>query len=200
MITIKTFLGLLESNTYVVSDESGNGMIIDAGADVKDVLDYVNKSGISIKYLVLTHGHADHAEFIGDYISTFEGAIPVCHENELMVLKNPEANVSKLVFYGRESIYDYDFKQVKDGDTIDVGNMSFLILNTPGHTPGSICLLCEKEEIMFTGDVLFANSYGRTDFLYGSMTDMMDSLRRLYRLAPNLTIYPGHYESTRLSH
>ncbi len=193
MITIKTFLGLLESNTYVVSDESGNGMIIDAGADVKDVLDYVNKSKISIKYLVLTHGHADHAEFIGDYISTFEGAIPVCHENELMVLKNPEANVSTLVFYGRQSIYDYDFMLVKDGDTISVGNMSFLVLNTPGHTPGSICLLCQDEGIMFTGDVLFADSYGRTDFLYGSMTDMMDSLRRLYRLASNLTIYPGHY-------
>ena len=155
---------------------------------------------ISIKYLVLTHGHADHAEFIGDYISAFENAIPICHENELMVLKNPEANVSKLVFYGRESIYDYDFKQVKDEDTIDVGNMSFLVLNTPGHTPGSICLLCEKEEIMFTGDVLFANSYGRTDFLYGSMTDMMDSLRRLYRLSSNITIYPGHYESARISH
>ena len=200
MITIKTFLGLLESNTYVVFDESKNGMIIDAGASVSDVLKYVLENKISIKYLVLTHGHADHAEFIGDYISAFVNAIPICHENELMVLKNPEANVSKLVFYGRESIYDYDFKQVKDGDTIDVGNMSFLVLNTPGHTPGSICLLCEKEEIMFTGDVLFANSYGRTDFLYGSMTDMMDSLRRLYRLSSNLTIYPGHYESTRISH
>ena len=115
-----------------------------------------------------------------------------------MVLKNPEANVSSFIF-GMERSYDYDYTLVNEGDTICFGNTELFVLNMPGHTPGSICLLCKNEDIMFTGDVLFATSYGRTDFLYGSMSDMMESLRRIRRLGGNIRIYPGHYESQTLA-
>ncbi len=191
---IKVFEGLLESNTYVAYDESKQGVIIDASANLQLVCDFIKENDISIKHIILTHGHADHVELIGDYIKAFEGADVICHEREPMVLKNPEANVSRFIF-GMERSYDYAYTLVNEGDKICFGNTTLLVLNMPGHTPGSICLLCEKEGIMFTGDVLFASSYGRTDFLYGSMTEMMESLRRIRRLGGNIRIYPGHYES-----
>lgn len=193
---IKAFTGLLDSNTYVLSAENGECMIIDAGAHPSAVFEYIEQNGFAIKYIALTHGHYDHADFVGDYISAFEKAIPVCHESELKVLKSSEANVSSLI--GCPKAYDYAFTTLKNGDVLTLGELELTALNMPGHTPGSICLLCENEKIMFTGDVLFAYSYGRTDFLYGSQAEMMDSLRALSRLDREITIYPGHGRSEKL--
>ena len=194
---IEVFEGLLESNTYVAYDNSNEGIIIDASADLKSICDFVKDKKINIKHIVLTHGHCDHVHFINDYKQVFDDASIICHKKELMVLKNPEANVSSFIL-GRDYTYDCDYALVDEGDTICFGNTKLFVLNMPGHTPGSICLFCMDEEIMFTGDVIFASSYGRTDFLYGSMNDMMESLRRIRRFGGSIRIYPGHYESAQL--
>ena len=96
-------------------------------------------------------------------------------------------------------MYNYEYTTLNDGDELLLDGIKFTVLNYPGHTPGSICLLCSEQKIMFTGDVLFATSYGRTDFLYGSTRDMMNSLRAISRLDGDITIYPGHYNSAKLS-
>ena len=195
-VQIKAFEGLLESNTYLVYSNTGSAMIIDAGADTDEIKGFVMANGLDVKHIVLTHGHFDHADFIDDYMLMFPKARVYCHEKELVVMKSSEANVSQLT--GRPRVYDYSFVLLKDNDTISLDDFKFKVLNYPGHTPGSICLLCENEKIMFTGDVLFASSYGRTDFLYGSSRDMMDSLRSISKLDKEITIYPGHYNSTKL--
>jgi glyoxylase-like metal-dependent hydrolase (beta-lactamase superfamily II) len=197
---IKLFdTGLLDSNTYVVWGDSKNALIIDAGVNVNTILDFVNEQGLKVKHIVLTHGHYDHVDYIGDYINAFSEATPYCHKKELKILLDSEANVSRLFTRGDKRIYDYNYSFLEEGDILKIDDsLSFKILNLPGHTPGSICLLNENEKSLFTGDVIFSCGYGRTDFLYGSREDLNSSLLRIYNLDKSITIYPGHYESIQL--
>ena len=196
---IKRFsLGLLESNTYVVfCKKSGNAMIIDCGCEVNTILDFVNQNALSVKYIVLTHGHYDHAEYTNEYIKAFPNALFVCHGDEKQLLSDPDGNLTS--YFEAPKKYPMPTLTVKDGDTLTLSDdMVFTVIHAPGHTPGCICLLCESEKIMITGDVLFANSYGRVDFKYGDPYKMRASLERLLKLDPEITFYPGHYGHSKI--
>lgn len=194
---IKTFsCGLLDSNTYIVYSE-GEAMIIDCGVELGAVADFVHEQNLSVKYIVLTHGHYDHVIHIGKYLDEFSGARAVCHADEVKVLTDAEANVSSM--FPEPSTYNYDYMLVSEGDSLKVGALEFSVLHTPGHTPGGICLLCESEKILFTGDTLFHRGFGRTDFKYGSWRDIAISLRKLLKLDKEITFYAGHGNSAKLS-
>ena len=189
--------GLLGSNTYVVFNNSGkNAMIVDCGCRAESALSFIKSKELSVKYIVLTHGHFDHAHYTEEYVNIFPNAEIICHGEELKVLLDPNANLSSFVSDGKP--YRFNYKTVSDGDVITLtapeekDNLSFKIIHSPGHTPGSICLLCEERGVMLTGDTLFKNGYGRTDFMYGSSSQLMDSLRRLLSLDGKITFYPGH--------
>ena len=189
-MNIKRFSnGLLGSNAYVAWYDK-ECMIVDLGVEPSQVIAFVAKMELNVKYLVLTHGHYDHVHYIGQYVNEYPNAKIICHEKEISVLTDSEANVSSLV--GATTCYNYNYKAVKDGDCLYLDGNCFKVLNMPGHTPGCICLYNEAEKIMFTGDVLFAYSYGRTDFKYGSTSDMIASLRKLHDMDKDITIYPGH--------
>jgi hydroxyacylglutathione hydrolase len=196
---IKIFpCGLLDTNTYVVYDEfSMEGMVIDCGVEPTLIFSYASENKINIKYVVLTHGHFDHAEYVQEYEKTFKNAKIVCHVDEKQVLYDIEANLSS--WGNAPTSYACSYTFVKEGDILTLGEksgdtcMNFKILHTPGHTPGSMCLYDEKNKIMFTGDTLFKRSYGRTDFKYGDTTLMYASLRRLYSMDGDIIFYPGHY-------
>ena len=192
--------GLLSSNTYVVWEEqSREGMIIDCGVEPSIVKSFTEKHGINVKYIVLTHGHFDHCDYIEGYAQEFPSASVLCHRAETEVLYDIEGNLS---FWGKSPrAYKADYSFLSEGDTVSLGKetdkcLNFKVLHTPGHTPGSICLLDEKNKIMYTGDTLFKNSYGRVDFKYGNPADMRSSLMRLYSLDKDITFYPGHYEKS----
>ncbi len=187
--------GLLSSNAYVAWSE-GKCMIIDCGVKTDAVAKFISKMSLDVKYIVLTHGHYDHAHYIGDYIKLYPSATPICHRDEIMVLRDPCANVSSLL--GSSTCYDYNMTTVDNSDIITLGSLCFKVLNTPGHTPGCICLYEENEKIMFTGDVVFANGFGRTDFKYGDYSKMLNSLHQIRRMDKSITIYPGHYMQARL--
>lgn len=198
---IKTFTnGLLDSNTYVYSTENGHAMIIDFGVPIDTVLEYVKENNLTVDYLVLTHGHYDHINYIGDYQKAFGGATLICHEAEIELIRDPEGNLSS--YFGLSNSYDIGYKTVKDGDTIFLenseGSVEFSVIHAPGHTPGCICIYEPMEKIMFTGDVVFANGYGRTDFKYASPSDMLSSLRGIFKAYKGTTIFPGHYESAEI--
>ncbi len=195
-MNIKIFSnGLLSSNSYVVWDNK-ECMIIDLGVNPNTVRAFIEKMNLMVKYLVLTHGHYDHVHYVGEYINLYPQAKAICHADEHKVLLDTEANVSTLV--GCPCIYDYAYTFVKDQDILTLGNLEFKVLNFPGHTPGCMCLLCEEEKVMFTGDVLFAYSYGRTDFKYGDINLMLSSLRKIRTMDREITIYPGHDNSATL--
>ncbi len=197
---IKTFEnGLLGSNTHLYYDEkSGEGMIIDCGNNPAEVNLFCMQKGIKVKYIVLTHGHYDHAHYVSEYKSTFRAAKILSHNDEIAVLSNPSANVSE--FFGKGEAYPMPDETVDDGDTLKIGESVFKVLHTPGHTPGGICLCCEKERIVFTGDTLFFGGIGRTDFLYGDDKAMLFSLRRLFKMDGDTDFYSGHGMSGKIKH
>lgn len=188
---IKAFSnGILDSNVYVYSN-NGEAIIIDCGVPAHVVERYVNENMLNVKYIVLTHGHFDHVAFVNEYLKVFSAAKILCGEAELDVLYDEEANLSS--YFADGTSYNLPYTTVKQGDTIAVGNEKFTVITSPGHTPGSICLYCDNEKIMFTGDVLFDNSYGRTDFKYGNFEEMVKTLKLLLKKAEDVVIYPGHY-------
>lgn len=199
---IKTFpCGLLDTNTYVVWEEhSLDAMIIDCGVEPQIISNFVCEMGLNIKYVVLTHGHFDHAHYVEEYEKAFPVSMIVCHIDEKAVLFDPLANLS--THLGEPKEYHCNYTFVKEGDLLTLGEkcsgecMNFQVLSTPGHTPGCICLYDEKSKIMFTGDTLFKRSYGRTDFKYGDPQKMYESLRRLYKMDREIAFYPGHYQSS----
>ena len=189
--------GLLDSNTYVYSTDARHAMIVDFGVPVDCVKEYVHTNGLTVDYLVLTHGHYDHINYIGDYQKAFGGAKVVCHEDEIQLIRDPEGNLSS--YFGLSNSYDIGYNTVRDGDIISLKNgeecTNFEVIHAPGHTPGCICIYESSEKIMFTGDVIFANGSGRTDFKYASPSDMLNSLRKIFKTYNGVRIYPGHYES-----
>ncbi len=188
---VKSFgCGMLESNVHIYSNH-GVAMIVDCGAPVSTVLPYITENNLAVKFIVLTHGHVDHVAFLSEYKKTFSEAKIVCHEAEKAVLYDPLANLSP--YFGSETVYDCSYTTVKHGDTIDIGDAKLTVISAPGHTPGCICLYCKEEKIMFTGDVLFSGSYGRTDFKYGDINQMLKSLKKLLKMDGDIIFYPGHY-------
>lgn len=182
--------GLLGSNTYVVWGEGAECMIVDAGNPIGPIAKFVAENGFSVSYIILTHAHYDHADFIDEYKAAFPSAKVVAHESEVRVMNDVEANVS--MYFGAPRSYGYPDKTVKEGDVLSVGGDKYCVLHTPGHTPGSICLYCADKLLMLTGDTLFQCGRGRCDFKYGSEADMAASLRRLFGMSPDITFLSGH--------
>ena len=184
MIKIFTLpLGQLETNCYLVADEDGNAAVIDPAAAPERILQTARENGLNIQTILLTHGHFDHVGGIRGLVQALRCPVWM-HESELTL---PEYLTDGKLYYTD----GYD-----EGDTVTVGKLTFTVLHTPGHTPGSVCLRCG--DALFSGDTLFAGSYGRTDFSGGSGSEMCKSLHRLAGISENLTVYPGHGEMTTL--
>jgi len=175
-------VGGLSTNCYVVSSQrTKDAIVIDPGIDLSveadDIFDYISQSSLTVKAIVNTHGHSDHIN--GDAIFQEKYDVPICIHRldaaSLAVLENPNFPQTILL---------------DEGSTIQFGDEILKVMHTSGHTPGSICLLGEK--LVFTGDTLFAEGIGRTDFAGGSDPDMQRSLEKLKQLPDNFIIYPGH--------
>ena len=186
------------ANTYLVwDDETKEGFILDLAVPPQTVRAYAEERGIQVKYLILSHGHYDHAYFAADYPALFPGVPLYCHEKETMILSDPQANVSALI--GAPTVYPMPDKTLADGDTVTLGNAVWRVIHTPGHTPGCICLYNEAEKRMLTGDTLFADGgFGRFDFKYGDKSILGHSLHRLFEMDGEISIYPGHGRASTL--
>ena len=186
------------ANTYLVWDEqSMEGFVLDLAVPPGTVRSYAEERGITVKYLILSHGHYDHAYYAEDYAPLFPGVPLYCHENEKKILSDPQANVSALI--GQPTVYPAPDKTLADGDSVMLGDKAWLVLHTPGHTPGCICLYNEAEKRMITGDTLFADGgFGRFDFKYGDKAVLGQSLQRLFAMDGDIAIYPGHGRASTL--
>jgi glyoxylase-like metal-dependent hydrolase (beta-lactamase superfamily II) len=173
---VKCFkVGWLSTNCYVVGcEETKEAILIDPGLETETeaelILDYIKQNCFNIKYIINTHGHPDHIS--GNTAMKQETGAPVMIHEKL------------------DDRIEAD-KKLRDGDVISVGNFKLTVLHTPGHTPDGICLL--GDNIVFTGDSLFAGSIGRTDFLGGSFQQLMASIKtKLLPLPDSFIVYPGH--------
>ena len=188
-------------NCYVIWNEgSGEAAIVDFGYPAGKMKVFTDSKGLKVRYLIYSHAHYDHVAQVEEYTSAYPEARLVGHEKELPLLEDPNGNLSPL-FTGKGRSFPRPDLIISDGDTLTLNGenpMVFRVIDAPGHTPGSYCLLCDEEKLMVVGDVIFEDGgRGRTDFSYGDESAMLASLRRLMALDGEINFLPGHgYEST----
>jgi len=187
---IKTIpVGMLETNCYIVTDdETKKCAVIDPGDDSTVILDYIESNNLKPVAIFLTHGHYDHHMAL-DAVIEATGATAYIHKDE--VNRSGQRGRHKLDDNGKLTFYS-------EGTVVRVGALKFVVLETPGHSPGSVTLMCT--DAVFTGDTLFRGDCGRTDLEGGSDDAMMKSLKRLSELDGDYEVYPGHEEHSSLSY
>ena len=183
MVHIKTLpVGDYQTNCYIVwGEDTDRCIVIDPGYEPNTVLQAAEDAGKKIDAILLTHGHFDHVGGVRTIAHRTGCRIYIHRKEELL----PDSMTGGMLFYSNT---------YAEGDTLNMAGLTFQILHTPGHTPGSVCIAAE--DVLFAGDTLFAGSIGRTDFPGGDVPDMKKSLARLGGLSVNYRVCPGHGEDT----
>lgn len=204
MLNIKTFVfNPFQENTYVVSDDSNEAVVIDCGAffneERKELTDYIAKNNLKVVHLLSTHGHIDH-NFGNNTIADYYNVRPEVHKADAGLMRRLCEQALAFCNYH----LDYDMPEVSDflndGDIIRFGNHEMKVIHTPGHSPGSTVLYIADEDVAFSGDTLFMMSIGRTDLEGGSFSDIQKSLLRMIKELPdNTKVFPGHGPQTSIA-
>ena len=187
-------LGALQTNCYVLVDDDGVGAVIDPGLYTPALADLIAQTAKRIDLILLTHGHGDH----------ISGAKPLRDATGASIcihaLDDDYTHSDLCMAYdcGCPYLPFHADRLLCDGDAVTFGSETLSVLHTPGHTPGGVCYLHEKDRALFSGDTLFCLTAGRTDFPRGSFDDLMESLRRLRDLPGDYAVYPGHERATQL--
>ena len=184
--------GSVGTNCYVVSDDNGITAIIDCDGNPAPLYSYIEKNNLKVTHILLTHGHYDYIGSVNE-VAEHYGCKIVGAVQEMPLFTDPALNVSQ--FVGAPIIVHPDV-QVSNGDVVKVGDMEFTVLETPGHTAGSICFI--GKDVIFSGDTLFQGSCGRTDLPTGSWADITVSLKKLAALPGDYQVYSGHGPATTL--
>ena len=160
------------TNCYMLTDENGGAILIDCSADVEKVKSILENDRAELKAILLTHGHEDHRETLAETVEAFGCPVYLGAEDRLQ--------------FEMENTLDYE-----DGISMKIGDIRLQSFHTPGHTPGGYCLLCE--DLLFSGDTLFAGTVGRTDFRGGDFDVLMESLKKIAANVPDeAKVLPGH--------
>ncbi len=197
MDVFKIVVGALQTNCYIFATGNGEALVIDPADEPERIDKLIQKARLSPIMIVNSHHHFDHVG--GNYYFHEKYNIPLAigvYDADFLKRAHIEARVF-LINIKKSPLPDI---LLKDSDRIRVGNDSFLVLHTPGHTPGSICLYSEKNKILFSGDTLFFESVGRWDLPGGNYNALMESLDRLLSLPDDTVVYPGHGPETTIGH
>ena len=181
-------VGPIGTNCYILEDDQTNlAAVIDPGDEPELIQEALEKEGVEVRYLLLTHGHYDHTT-----------AVPALHRvypQADIYIHQADANGAGSTLFPLAGEVD-DLKLYDEGDVIRLGDHEIQVLHTPGHSPGSVTL--KVEDVHFTGDTLFAGSCGRTDLRGGSYEQIMQSLKRLGELKGDFHVCPGHEATSTL--
>lgn len=182
-------VGYLETNCYIVS--SGlDCLVIDPGDDAGEILSVIRDKGLRVHAILITHGHFDHFMAAGELQKAF--GVPVyIGKDDADLLRDP-GWMSEYMSPGYTA--PRDLRTLSDGDTVSAGELSFQVMSAPGHSPGSVCF--HSPGVLFSGDLLFMGSIGRTDLPGGNSIAIRESLAKVGRLAGDTAVYPGHGPST----
>ena len=186
--------GLVTNCYIIVDEETKETLVIDPGAEVEKIVEMLDILGAKLKYIFITHCHADHICALDSLKEAKGGKILISREDSTGLY---DSSIN-LAYYTETHNPELEAdSRVDDGDVTHVGNIEFKVISTPGHTKGGLCLYCEKENMIFTGDTIFSGSWGRTDLPTGNIEEIMDSIINKILVLPDETIiYPGHGRST----
>lgn len=210
-------LGAYETNSYVLrksrkgsllpgesiglrqNEESRDCLIIDTGLEAGGLVDFLTGQKLTPAALILTHGHVDHIGGLDAMRSSFPAIKVYIHKLDAGMLCEPQANLSGMA--GMPFRTEPEDVALTGGEVIEQAGVRLLVLHTPGHTPGGICLYSKEDGVAFVGDTLFADSVGRTDFPGGSMDQLITSINeKLFTLPHETKVYPGHGPATTIAH
>lgn len=193
-------LGLYETNCYILRRDKNaeDCLIIDAGLDCEPLVNYLQQHKLNPASLVLTHGHIDHIGGIDTLREKFPDIKVYIHQLDADMLEEPLSNLSAMT--GATFITAPADVTIDDGDVIESAGVKLQVLHTPGHTHGGISLYSAEFGVVFSGDALFADSVGRTDFPGGSMTQLISGIKdKLLTLPDETKVYPGHGPETTIA-
>ena len=184
-------VGPIMTNCYILSDEdAGLCTVIDPGDEGERIAQAVKKTGCELQYVLLTHGHHDHYTGLEDLLRHYD--VPV-YINEKDITDKPITSSFSLLFPRLDKEHQ---RYYGEGDELTLGHLTIRVIETPGHSRGSVCLIVDN--VIFAGDTLFRGSCGRTDFAGGDYMAILHSLGRLGKLEGNYQVYPGHERPTTL--
>lgn len=187
MFTIEQMtVGAWKAECYALTNEAGT-IVLDPGAEPQRILRWLGDK--KVVGIILTHCHSDHIGAVNELVEAY-GCWVACGARDV----DGVADIHRSGFdeEGIDYTVDHVDRALEEGDVVTWGGDSLMVLNTPGHTPGSICLLCEDQKVIFSGDMLFQGAIGSTAFVLGNDADMVRSCARLTELDPALRVYPGH--------
>ncbi|MDY0408436.1 MBL fold metallo-hydrolase [Virgibacillus soli] len=193
-IQIQSFqLGPLGTNCYVISNQEGC-LIVDPGGDPKEVMTYLESLDKKPNAILLTHAHFDHIGAV-DYLRKYYQIDVYLHDKEKNWLS--DGNLNRSLFYFNKPIITDEAEKTLQPGRYQIGTLSFDVLHTPGHSPGSTSFVFEDAKFVVSGDVLFQRGIGRTDLPGGDYSQLVESIQeKLYILQDDYIVYPGHGSST----
>lgn len=194
----KFVTGIISTNCYlVINEDTKQAVVIDPAACPSYLMSHIKSEGLKIEAILLTHGHFDHIMGIDGFLSEFDVPVYV-HEEDADAMEDPVLNQSSTYTSG------YTFgkaRYLRDRQTLELAGYTFQVIHTPGHTKGGCCYYVASEGVLFSGDTLFQNSVGRTDFVNSSTSDLVHSVReKLFLLPDDTMVYPGHMGETKIGH
>ncbi len=190
-------VGPLQCNCMLLAcEKTREGVLIDPGADAKDILEMVTKAGVQIKYLIHTHAHFDHIGATAAIKDPLKAA-PCLHKEDLMIYENLPMQGQMFGFHFEPAPAIEKF--VEDEEVLKFGELGLKVIHTPGHSPGSVCLELQGTDVpkIFSGDTLFHQSIGRADLWGGDGDKLIRSIKdRLMILDGDIEVFPGHGPKT----
>lgn len=194
---LKTFISnILDENIYLLSNEKNECVVVDpGGTNISSVINYITENNLDLKAILITHGHFDHTKSINAMLNYKK--VPVYIGEADADIMYDDAKSMSLAFLGERIDINKDIEiiKIKNKDII----YGLECISTPGHTKGSTCFYDRESKSLFTGDTLFKNAYGRTDFPSGDSRELRDSLNLLFSMDEDIKVYPGHGDSTNIA-
>ena len=192
---IKLVVGQLQENCFILFDENKDAFIVDPGASSENIIEAIEKNSLNIKYILLTHGHFDHVGAVASLAKKFKAPVYLSKKDRKFLETPAEVRVSS---FGMEiEAADVDVF-VKENDEIPFSDSIIKVIETPGHTLGSVCYLFNN--YLFAGDTLFNGSIGRTDFPESDHSLMIESLKKLKKLDDEIYVLSGHGPESQMSY
>lgn len=191
-------VGMLGTNCYILSSKANSCAIIDPGAQPEKIIARVAEEKLTVRYILLTHGHHDHIGGVKRLCGEFSEAKLFVGKNDLEMLTDGRKSLAAIRHPGADEFIVDRAEALADGQELELDEMKIRVVESPGHSKGSVCYLCR--DAMFSGDTLFFGDVGRCDLYGGDYDAMKASLRKLIELEGDYRVYPGHGNGSSLEY